>query len=138
MNWQQNQFDSRNRPDTESRDWGLVQPVGILLLVVALAAAAVARMSSQPEGYLEARVRHDLRAALAAAQESYAETGSYEPFSLEPAQGANSNGFRPSKGVSVTGSLEDEVLMIVGGHESSNRTWCVSTTNPEIVEGNDC
>ncbi|MFN2383099.1 MAG: type IV pilin protein [Gemmatimonadota bacterium] len=121
-----------------TRGFSLIELLVVVSFMAILVALAVPRFHTVTSKAFDAAAKSDLRNALEAEEQYYAQFGRYEEFSLAPGGSSESPPFKASIGVSVTASVDDAVIQIVTQHQSSEKVWCVSSVSGGIVLGDDC
>lgn len=118
--------------------FSLVELLVVTVFLAALAAVAVNRYPSVIEWARLGSVKSDLRHALQVEEERFANHQEYVAFSVGPGGSVVDPPFQASTGVSVTATVSQGKLKIVGFHVGSTRSLCISTSSHGVVEGVDC
>lgn len=128
------------RAEIEIRRGGfsIIELLVVMSIIALLGSIAIPRFTGATERSFEATVKSDVRNALSAQEIYYLDNGSYAAFDLEPGGSVDEPDFSASAGVSVTATTDGSTVRIIGSHQSSDTTWCMSSNSGAVVEGEEC
>jgi len=119
--------------------FSIVELLVVVSVIALLATIAIPRFGGVRDRSLDAAAKSDVRNAMAAQEERFADVGSYVAFTTESGGSVDDPPFRASGGVVVTATLpESNTLRIVASHQGSTTSWCGSSASGGVVEGDDC
>lgn len=116
----------------------LIELLVIVSFIAILASIAINRYPAVRDLAVDAAAKSDLKNAFKAEEVYYADHGEYVAFEVSDGGSAEEIGFNASQGVSLTATVENGGLRIVGSHASSSKTWCVSSESGNVTEGSSC
>lgn len=116
----------------------LVELLVVVAFIAVLAAIAINRFRTVTRQSIDAAIKSDIRNAMAAEEQYFADMEVYAPFSVTDGGSSSVPEFTASRGVSITVTLQDPGIKIVGTNLDSTQSWCLSTASGEIVSGTTC
>jgi len=129
----------RPAPTKDRSGFSIVELLVVVSVIAILATIAIPRFGGVRDRSLDAAAKSDVRNAIAAQEQRFADVGSYAAFTTEPGGSVDDPPFRASAGVVVTATLPgSSALRIVASHQGTPTSWCASSTSGGVVEGDDC
>lgn len=118
--------------------FSLVELLVVMAFIAILAAIAVPHFANVTGRAHDASIKSDVRNAMTAEEEQYIHGGGYVEFVAANGAHVTPPGFSASAGVTVTATLVDGGVRIVGSHPGSTSSWCMSSEGGEVVQGVEC
>ena len=118
--------------------FSLIELLVVVSFIAILASIAIPKFPMVRAIAVDGAVKSDLQNAMKAEEAHYANAGEYVEFEVADGGSVEEINFDASKGVSLTATLDGTGIMIVGGHGSSPRTWCISSESAAVTEGAAC
>ena len=110
----------------------------MVVFISILATIAISRFRNVSQQSIDATIKSDIRNAMTAEEQYYADQEAYLSFSVANGGAATGVEFQASPGVSVTATLQGAGVMIVGSHPATTDSWCMSTSSGEVVRASSC
>ena len=129
---------SRFSPSQDRSGFSLVELLVVVAFIAILAAIAVPHFASVTDRAHDATVKSDVRNALGAEEEYYVHLGEYVAFVAVDGERVSPPGYASSAGVTVTGTLVDGGIRLVGSHPGATSSWCISSAEGQLVAGDAC
>jgi prepilin-type N-terminal cleavage/methylation domain-containing protein len=118
--------------------FSLVELLVVVAFIAILAAIAVPHFASVTDRAHDATVKSDVRNAMSAEEEYYVSAGEYAEFVAADGERITPPGYATSPGVTVTATVVDGGLRLVGSHPGATSSWCINSADGEVVPGEEC
>lgn len=122
----------------DERGFSLIELLVVVSFVAILASIALPRFTGVRALAVDAAVKSDIQTAMKSEEAWYADYGEYAAFEIVDGGSSTEPPIDASTGVDLTGTLITGGIRIVGDHESSTKSWCLSSESGKVVEGTTC